>query len=190
MAPAEAKTFRKIRDSRPSAWTGEGSRVSRSRFWAATCCPTARNTRARQWIFPPAASLLFAPVIGAIGERVVCYFEQYRADRGRNCPPYRRTGSPSRSTRHPASGDKLASQLTWLANRHDLGLPEDRRHERIVPVVKTVVLTLDEGFQVNGKLIDVSLSGAGIALDVRPAIGLGVIVARHRRGSFATSPTA
>ena len=44
--------------------------------------------------------------------------------------------------------------------------------------MKTVVLTLDEGFQVNGKLIDVSLSGAGIALDVRPAIGLGVIVGK------------
>ncbi|MBN9053737.1 MAG: PilZ domain-containing protein, partial [Rhizobiales bacterium] len=24
--------------------------------------------------------------------------------------------------------EKLAAQLTWIANRHELGLPEDRRH--------------------------------------------------------------
>ena len=29
--------------------------------------------------------------------------------------------------------DKLAAQLTWLANRDILNLPEDRRHDRIVP---------------------------------------------------------
>jgi hypothetical protein len=76
----------------------------------------------------------------------------------------------------PRKRDKLASQLTWLANRHELGLPEDRTHERIVPVHKTVNLQLDEGIALKGRLIDVSLSGAGIAIDVRPAIGLGLIV--------------
>ncbi|RVA59602.1 PilZ domain-containing protein, partial [Mesorhizobium sp. M7A.F.Ca.CA.001.11.2.1] len=29
--------------------------------------------------------------------------------------------------------DKLAAQLTWLANKHELDLPEDRRHERVAP---------------------------------------------------------
>ena len=33
----------------------------------------------------------------------------------------------------PRKRDKLAAQLTWLANRSTLGLPEDRRHDRIVP---------------------------------------------------------
>ena len=33
----------------------------------------------------------------------------------------------------PRKRDKLAAQLTWLANRHILSLPEDRRHGRIVP---------------------------------------------------------
>ena len=28
--------------------------------------------------------------------------------------------------------DKLAAQLTWLANRHILNLPEDRRHGRFI----------------------------------------------------------
>src|SRR3546814_17193253 len=26
--------------------------------------------------------------------------------------------------------EKLAAQLTWIANKHELGLPDDRRHDR------------------------------------------------------------
>ena len=33
----------------------------------------------------------------------------------------------------PRKRDKLAAQLTWLANRSILNLPEDRRHGRFVP---------------------------------------------------------
>nr|WP_247876706.1 hypothetical protein [Ochrobactrum sp. CM-21-5] len=29
--------------------------------------------------------------------------------------------------------DKLSAQLAWLANKHELSLPEDRRHERPAP---------------------------------------------------------
>ncbi len=29
--------------------------------------------------------------------------------------------------------EKLAAQLTWPANKHELGLPEDRRHDRLTP---------------------------------------------------------
>ena len=33
----------------------------------------------------------------------------------------------------PRKRDKMAAQLTWLANKDILNLPEDRRHERVVP---------------------------------------------------------
>jgi hypothetical protein len=125
--------------------------------------------------FSPGGVALVAPVIGAIGERVVCYFEHIGRIEGQ-IVRHTDTGFAITINATPRKRDKLASQLTWLANRHELGLPEDRRHERIVPIHKNVTLRLDEGFDVEGKLIDVSLSGAGIALDVRPAIGLGVVV--------------
>ena len=35
----------------------------------------------------------------------------------------------------PRKRDKLAAQLTWLANRSILNLPEDRRHGRFVPTI-------------------------------------------------------
>ena len=88
--------------------------------------------------------------------------------------------------------DKLAAQLTWLANRHILGLPEDRRHGRIVPRNPVGRLILPNGVNLTCRIIDVSESGAGIASKERPQIGtlvtLGKVqgrVVRHLEDGFA-----
>ncbi len=77
--------------------------------------------------------------------------------------------------------EKLAAQLTWLANKHELGLPEDRRHERLAPREKNSELTLDDGRKYTCRIIDLSLSGAAVGIDVRPAIGTAVKLG-HMRG--------
>jgi hypothetical protein len=88
--------------------------------------------------------------------------------------------------------DKLAAQLTWLANRSILNLPEDRRHGRIVPRNPAAHLILPSGVNVAVRIIDISLSGAGIATQHRPDAGsvvtLGRItgrVVRHLEDGFA-----
>ena len=68
--------------------------------------------------------------------------------------------------------DKLAAQLTWLANKHELDLPEDRRHERVAPRNPMSVLQLTDGRQYQCRIIDLSLSGAAIEIDVKPALGV------------------
>jgi PilZ domain len=68
--------------------------------------------------------------------------------------------------------DKLAAKLTWLANRHELNLPEDRRHERIRPETSlTPTIVLPDGRKYQAALVDVSLSGAAIVLPVGPPTG-------------------
>jgi hypothetical protein len=67
--------------------------------------------------------------------------------------------------------EKLAAQLTWLANKHELGLPEDRRHDRLTPRETTTEITLEDGTRYTCRIMDLSLSGAAVDLDVRPAIG-------------------
>jgi hypothetical protein len=88
--------------------------------------------------------------------------------------------------------DKLAAQLTWLANRHILNLPEDRRHGRIQPRNPMARLVMPNGVNVTCRVIDMSQSGAGIATKERPAIGtiisLGKVqgrVVRHLEDGFA-----
>src|SRR5215204_6772698 len=120
----------------------------------------------------PGGASLVAPVKGAVGERVVLYLEHVGRIEGE-------------ITRHTAQGltvsiaatvrkrEKLASQLTWLGNRHDLGLPEDRRHERIVPRNPVAELRLESGRVMIVRLIDISMSGTAISADEKDRLPIG-----------------
>ncbi|NDV88082.1 PilZ domain-containing protein [Aurantimonas aggregata] len=88
--------------------------------------------------------------------------------------------------------EKLAAQLTWLVNRHELDLPEDRRHERVAPENPFVDVVLEDGRRYQVRIIDLSLSGAAVSSKVRPAIGARVTmgtthgrVVRHLEEGFA-----
>jgi hypothetical protein len=76
--------------------------------------------------------------------------------------------------------DKLAAQLTWLANKHELDLPEDRRHERVAPRNPFSSLHLTDGRQYPCRIIDLSLSGAAIEIEVKPALGIQVVLGTMR----------
>jgi hypothetical protein len=78
----------------------------------------------------------------------------------------------------PRKRDKLAAQLTWLANRHILGLPEDRRHGRITPRNPVGHLILPNGVNVGCRVIDISQSGAAVAIDQRPDIGAPITIGK------------
>ncbi|MDM9622357.1 PilZ domain-containing protein [Rhizobium sp. S96] len=67
--------------------------------------------------------------------------------------------------------EKLAAQLTWLANKHELGLPEDRRHDRLTPRETLTEMTLEDGSRYNCRIMDLSLSGAAVDVEMRPPIG-------------------
>jgi PilZ domain len=76
--------------------------------------------------------------------------------------------------------EKLAAQLTWLANRRVLGIPEARRHERVVPRQLDSFLVMPDGSQLECHILDVSISGASVAVAVRPPIGTEVLFGRLR----------
>lgn len=67
--------------------------------------------------------------------------------------------------------EKLTAQLEWIAKRQALGLPEGRRHDRLTPRKSHAELMLPDGHVVICKFIDLSLSGAAIEIDPRPAMG-------------------
>lgn len=76
--------------------------------------------------------------------------------------------------------EKLAAQLTWLANKHELGLPEDRRHDRLTPRNVNIDLTLDDETVYSCRIMDLSLSGAAVDVEVRPALGTPVRLGNMR----------
>jgi len=125
----------------------------------------------------PGGLALVAPVKGLVGERIVIYLEQIGRLEGQ-IVRHTDSGVALSFTATPRKRDKLASQLTWLANRQALGLPEDRRHERITPRRLLVQIKGEDGRETQARLIDVSMSGAAISIDLRPPIGSLITVGR------------
>src|SRR6516165_355601 len=80
----------------------------------------------------PGGMALLAPVRGQISERVIAYVDHVGRLEGVIARHFE-NGFAMTISATARKRDKLAAQLTWLANRHILGLPEDRRHGRIAP---------------------------------------------------------
>ncbi len=127
----------------------------------------------------PGDAMVIAPVSGNAGERVVAYLDNMGRIEG-NITSVIDGGFEMDISATPRKRDKMAAQLTWLANRDVLNLPEDRRHERVVPDNRHSTVVLDDGRRYNCKIIDISLSGAAIELAVRPAMGTPVTLGRMR----------
>jgi PilZ domain len=139
----------------------------------------------------PGGMALIAPVAGAPGERIIACVDHLGLLEGHVARIFQ-NGFAMTILATPRKRDKLAAQLTWLANRHILGLPEDRRRDRIVPRNPVARLIMPNGVNVTCRIIDVSQSGAGIATDQRPPLGvlvtLGKVqgrVVRHLDDGFA-----
>ncbi len=120
----------------------------------------------------PGGMALLAPVVGKPGERVIAYVDHL----GRLEGEIARTIDNGFAMTIGASSrkrDKLAAQLTWLANRQILNLPEDRRHSRFTPRNPSARLTLPNGNIIPCRVIDLSQSGAAVVMapDLRPAVG-------------------
>jgi hypothetical protein len=125
----------------------------------------------------PGGLALLGQGIGRTGDRVIAYLDHVGRVEGKVVRMID-NGFAMTVNATPRKRDKLASQLTWLANRDILNLPEDRRHERMVPRNPVSRLTFDDGLELMCRVIDVSLSGAAIAADYRPAIGSQVTLGR------------
>lgn len=125
----------------------------------------------------PGGLALLGPGIGNIGDRVIAYLDHIGRVEGK-ITRIIDNGFAMTVGATPRKRDKLAAQLTWLANRDILNLPEDRRHDRIVPRNPICVMTLEDGVQMTCRIIDLSLSGAAIAAEKRPPLHSHVSLGR------------
>jgi len=125
----------------------------------------------------PGGMAVFAPVFPQIGERVIAYIDHVGRLEG-VCTRLFDNGFASTIAATARKRDKLAAQLTWLANRHLLASPEDRRHGRFAPRNPMTMLVLPNGVNIGCRLIDVSLSGAAVATDQRPPLGALVTIGK------------
>jgi PilZ domain-containing protein len=114
-----------------------------------------------------------------LGERVVAYFDHIGGIEGVVVREFE-GGFAFQISATKHKREKLAAQLTWLANRSELTDADGRRHERIAPQNKESMLQLAEGIVVACRVLDVSISGASIATPARPELGAEVLLGKLR----------
>jgi hypothetical protein len=122
---------------------------------------------------------IVSPVTVEMGERVVAYFDHIGGIEGQVVRQFE-GGFAFKINATQHKREKLAAQLTWLANRADLGEVEERRHERLTIDDGMSSLQLAEGIVLNCRVLDISISGASIATPARPEIGTEVVLGKLR----------
>lgn len=143
----------------------------------------------------PGGVAMYARGIGSVGERVVAYIDHIGRIEGKIARIID-NGFAMTIAATPRKRDRLAAQLTWLANRDILSLPEDRRHDRLMPHNPLARVTLPDGVSVVARVVDLSLSGAALSTNVQPEIGSSLMVGkvparvvRHTEDGFAAEFT-
>jgi hypothetical protein len=111
-----------------------------------------------------------------VGDRIVAYFDEIGGVDGTVARTFD-GGFAFALTMSKHKREKLAAQVTWLVNAHELTGIEGRRHERI-PVRQTTNLVLADGTIHQVRCIDVSVSGASVMTRLRPNIGTAVTLGR------------
>ena len=76
--------------------------------------------------------------------------------------------------------DRLASRLAWLSNKDHATESEQRRHARHEPKDTSSHITLPDGRVYACEVIDISVSGAGVKVDVMPSLGTFVMLGKMR----------
>jgi len=87
-----------------------------------------------------------------------------------------------------ARRDRFISRLAWLAGRN-AKTAESRRHVRYEPKEASSHITLPDGRTYSCEVIDISLSGAAVKVDVVPSLGTHVMLGKMRGRVVRYLPT-
>ncbi len=116
---------------------------------------------------------------GNLGDRIILYIDEIgriegtivrHIDKG-----FAISFSPS-----PAKRQRLLEKLTWLMNRGVIEGDETRRFTRQLPPGAETSFFLPDGRAYPCKIIDMSLSGASIEIDVIPAVGAEITLGKMK----------
>jgi hypothetical protein len=79
-----------------------------------------------------------------------------------------------------ARRDRFETRLRWLADKQRGQNAEDRRHARYEPAQKTSQITMPDGREYVCEVMDISLSGAAIKVEVMPSLGTYILLGKMR----------
>lgn len=141
----------------------------------------------------PFRMMVEVPVAGKVGDNLISYFRDIGNFEGTISDTARR-GVLLELEMTQAMRAKLADKLTWLEkkSKDPASISDGRTAPRFVPKASQTTLTLADGSIHTCLVIDASVTGAAVATELRPPIGmpLGIgacigRVIRHTANGFA-----
>ncbi len=105
-----------------------------------------------------------------LGEHIIMYLDHVGRLEGEVARLYK-GGFAMRINGTPRKREKLAANIEWLKSNKEFGVEDNRRHDRIVPRDTNSEIKLSDNRVYPIEIIDISLSGAAVKVDVKPAIG-------------------
>jgi len=133
-------------------------------------------------LFPQLHGIITVKAEAALGEFVICYLDNVGILVGK-VTELHQTGLRVAFNVKDHRREKVVARLDWhTAQAHRSA--QLRRAPRLTPLHRSVEVRLAESFVVAGRILNISISGAAIALDSDPGVFVGSLV---RAGSrFAT----
>lgn len=113
------------------------------------------------------------------GQQIVAYLEEVGRIEATSAEPVP-GGFRVRFSLTGARRDRLESRLRFLIDKQQGNSAEDRRHTRYEPSSKTSQITMPDGREYACEVLDISLSGAGIKVDVMPSLGTYILLGKMR----------
>jgi hypothetical protein len=113
------------------------------------------------------------------GQTIVAYLEEVGRIEATSAEPveggFRVTFSLTGARR-----ERFETRLRWLLQKNQDSSPEDRRHARFEPRERRSQITMPDGREYHCEVMDISLSGAAVKVDVMPSLGTQLLLGKMR----------
>jgi len=113
------------------------------------------------------------------GQSIVAYLEEVGRIEATSADPvdggFRVTFSLTGARR-----DRFETRLNWLVQKENGHSIEDRRHTRYEPKEKSSQITMPDGREYACEVLDISLSGAAVKVEVMPSLGTYILLGKMR----------
>jgi len=116
---------------------------------------------------------------GNIGDTIILYIDEIGRIEGKIVRHIEKGFAISFSP-SPAKRQRLLEKLTWLMNKDLIEGDETRRFTRLQPSVSETKFYLPDGRAYPCKILDMSMSGASIEIDIIPAVGADITLGKMK----------
>ncbi len=114
---------------------------------------------------------------GNLGEKVIAYIDEIGRIEG-TIVRHLEKGFAIAFTPSPAKRERLVDRLTWLMNKNVVEENDARQFTRHMPNLSETKFVLPDGRTYPCRIIDMSINGASIQIDVIPDIGAEIMLGK------------